>query len=104
MVIGALKCIHPEKYTDNSKYDVLTGNMYSIYIARLAEGLLDKADTVLETTTKERHSKLYAKTLAQMLRIGLGSAQQNLKTTTQVIIGHAVHPLTHRYMTDIIHG
>ena len=39
-----------------------------------------------------------------MRRIGLGPAQHNLKTTTQVVIRHAVHPLTRRYKTDIIHG
>ena len=63
-VIGALECNHPEKYTDNSKYGVLTGSISSIYTARLAEGLSDEAATVSAITTKERHSKVYAKTLA----------------------------------------
>ena len=60
-VIGALECNHPEKYTDNSEYDVLTGSISSIYTARLAEGLLDEAATLSSITTKEHHSKVNAK-------------------------------------------
>ena len=61
LVIGSLECIHPDKYNENSEYDVLTGSISSIYTARLAEGLLDEAATVSEITTKERHSKVDAK-------------------------------------------
>ena len=75
LVIGYIECNHPEKYTDNSEYYVLTGSISSIYTARLAEGLWDEVDTFSEITTKERHSKLDAKTLAQIWRIGLGPAQ-----------------------------
>ena len=81
-VIGALKCNHHEKYTDNSEYDVLTGIISGIYTERLAEGLSDEAATILSITTKERHSKIDAKTLVQICRIGLGPVQYNLKTTT----------------------
>ena len=83
-VIGALECNHPEKYTDNSEYDVLTGRISSIYTARLTEGLSGEVATFSEINTKERHSTVDAKTLAQKWRIGLGPAQQTLKTTTQV--------------------
>ena len=103
-VIGDLECNHPDKYTDNSEYDVLTGSISSIYTARITEGLLDEAATVLANTTKERHSKVDAKTLAQIWMFGLGPAQQTLKTTTQVGIRHDVHPLSCWYKTDIIHG
>ena len=75
LVIGALKCSHPDKYTDNSEYYVLTGRISIIYTTILAEGLLDEAAAVAEITTKERHSKVYAKTLAQIWRIRLGPAQ-----------------------------
>ena len=40
----------------------------------------------------------------QRWRIGLGPAQQTLETTSKVGIRHAVHSLTCRYKTDIIHG
>ena len=104
MVIGAIKFNYPEKYTDNSNYNILTGNISSIYTARLAEDLSGEAATVLEITTIERYSKVDAKKMAQRWRIGLGPAQHTLKTTTQVGIRHNFHPLTRRYMTDIIHG
>ena len=60
--------------------------------------------TVSKITTKGRHSKVDAKTLAQICRTGLGTVQQSLKTTTQVGVRHNVHPLTRRYKMDIIHG
>ena len=65
-VIGPLKCNHPEKYTDNSEYYVLTGRIYTIYTARLAEGLSYEAATVSVITTKYLHSKVDAKTLPQI--------------------------------------
>ena len=65
LVIGALECIHPDKYTENSEYDVLTGSISSIYTAILAEALSDEAAIALSITTKERHSKVNSKTLAQ---------------------------------------
>ena len=64
-VIVSLECSHPEKYTDNSEYDVLTGKNSSIYTARLAEGLSNEADTVSAIITKKRHSKVDAKILEQ---------------------------------------
>ena len=104
LVNGYLKYNHPEKDTDNSGYDVLTGRIYSIYTARLAEGLLDEADIVLSITTQECHSKVDYKTLVQRWSIGLGPKQHNLKTTTQVGIRHAVQPLTCWYKKYTIQG
>ena len=104
LVIGALECSHPEKYTDNPKYDVLTGSIYSIYTEILVKGLSDEAATVSATNTKYCPSKLDAKTLAQICRIGLGPAQNTLKTTTQVGVRFDVHSITRQYKTDIIHG
>ena len=102
-VIVYIKGIHHEKYTDNSKYDILIGRIYIIYTTRIVEGLLDEAATLSEITKKESHSKLDAKILVQIWRIGLRPAQYTLKTKTQVGIKHALHPLTCRYKTDIIH-
>ena len=44
LFIGDPECNRPEKCTDNSKYDVLTGTISSIYTEILAEGLSDEAD------------------------------------------------------------
>ena len=98
------QCSQPEKYNDNSEYDVLIGSISSDYTASLVEGLSDELATSSIITTKKRHSKVYAKTLAQRWRIGLGPAQQKLKTTAQVGVKPAVHPLTCQYKTYIIHG
>ena len=81
-VIGALECVQPQKYTDNSEYDVLAGSISSIYTARLAEGSSGDAATVSVITTNERHSKVYAKILVQKWRIKLDPAQKTLKTKT----------------------
>ena len=73
--MGDIECNYPEKYTYNSEYDVLIGIISNIYTARLVEGLSDEAATVLAITTKERHSKVDSKTLAQRCRIWLGPSQ-----------------------------
>ena len=64
----------------------------------------DKNIFISAITTNERHSKIDPKSLAQRWGIGLSSAGQTLKTTTQIGLRYAVHPLTRRYKTDIIHG
>ena len=46
------------------------------------EGLSDEAATVSEITTKECHSKVDAKILAQTSRIGLGPVKQTFEATT----------------------
>ena len=51
-----------------------------------------------------RQYKADAKTLAKIWRIRLGSAQQTLKTTTQVGVRHSVHLLTRQYTANIIIG
>ena len=51
-VIGYIEYNYPEKYTDNSKYNVLTGIISSIYTEILVEWLSDKAATVSEITMK----------------------------------------------------
>ena len=84
LTIGDIKYNHPEKYNDKSEYDVLTGSIYIIYTARLAEGLSDGDATASDITTEERHYKVHAKTLAQIWSIVLSSLHQTLKTTAQV--------------------
>ena len=104
LVIGYIECSHPDKYTNNSEYNILTGSISSTCTSKLAEGLFYEAAIVSEITTKEHHSKVVAKILSQIWKIKLGSSQQTLKTTTQVGVRHNVHPLTRLYKTGIIHG
>ena len=84
LFIEALECSHPEKYTDNSEYDVFTGRISSIYTVRLAEDLSYEAATVLTITTKARYFKVDSKTLVQRWRIWLDPAKQTIKTKTKV--------------------
>jgi hypothetical protein len=49
-----------------------------------------------------RHSSVSAEELARKWRIGLGTAQNTLKVTTQFGLRHAVHPLRRRYRTDLM--
>ena len=72
--------------------------------ARLAESISDEAAAISKITTNKRHSKVDAKTMAQIWRTRLGPVNQTLKTITQVEIRHAFHPFNRRYNMDIIHG
>jgi len=58
----------------------------------------------ISAVTEERHSKVGYSELARRWRISLDSAKQTLKTTTQIGVRTAVHPLTRRYKTGLIHG
>jgi hypothetical protein len=49
-----------------------------------------------------RHSSVTAEELSRKWRIGLYTAKETLKVTTQFGIRHAVHPLRRRYRTDIM--
>jgi hypothetical protein len=50
--------------------------------------------------TKTRHSQVSPEDLSRKWRVGIGTARQTLKATTQRGIRTAVHPLTRRYRTD----
>ena len=55
---------------------------------------------IVNTTSKNRHCNISPKSLLQNLRIGLNTARDTLKITTQQGICQAVHPITRRYQTD----
>ena len=55
---------------------------------------------IANTTSRNRHCDISPKSLSQKLRIGLNTARDMLKVTTQQGIRQAVHPITRRYRTD----
>ena len=55
---------------------------------------------IANTTSRNRHCDISPKSLSQKLRIGLNTAHDTLKVTTQQGIRQAVHPITRRYRTD----
>ena len=55
---------------------------------------------IASTTTSDRHCDISPETLSEKWRIGLKTARETLRITTQQGIRQAVRPLTHRYRTD----
>ena len=55
---------------------------------------------IANTTSKNWHCDISPESLLQKLRIGLNTAHDTLKVTTQQGIRQAVHPITRRYHTD----
>ena len=55
---------------------------------------------IANITSRNRHCNISTESLSQKLRIGLNTARDTLKVTTQQGIRQAVHPITRRYRTD----
>ena len=55
---------------------------------------------IANTTSRNRHCDISPESLSAKLRIGLNTARDTLKVTTQQGIRQAVHPITRRYRTD----
>ena len=55
---------------------------------------------IANTTSRNRHCDISPESLSAKLRIGLNTARDTLKVTTQQGIRQAVHPITRRYQTD----
>eukprot|EP00980_Cylindrotheca_fusiformis_P007870 scaffold1674_cov96-Cylindrotheca_fusiformis.AAC.1 len=51
-----------------------------------------------------RQSVITAERLAQQFNIGLETARNTLKVTTQKGLRSAVHPISRRYRTDLVRG
>ena len=58
---------------------------------------------IATVTAVERHSKHSPETLAKMWKIGLQTAKDTMRVTTQHGIRHALHPISRRYRVDHIH-
>ena len=83
----------------------------SVYTANPFKSILETSElgppvsSFVSAVTNERHTtKVGYRDLARRWNIGLESAKRTLQTTTQVGIRQAVHPLSRRYKTDLIHG
>ena len=55
---------------------------------------------IANTTSRNRHCDISPESLSEKLRIGLNTARDTLKVTTQQGIRQAVHPITRRSCTD----
>ena len=55
---------------------------------------------IANTTSRNRHCNISPESLSEKLQIGLNTARDTLKVTTQHGIRQAVHPITRRYRTD----
>ena len=55
---------------------------------------------IAKATSRNRHCDISAESLSQKLRIGLNTARDTLKVTTQQGIRQAVYPIMRRYPTD----
>ena len=57
---------------------------------------------IANTTSRNWHCDMSPESLSEKLRIGLNTARDMLKVTTQQEIQSAVYPITKRYHTDIM--
>jgi hypothetical protein len=120
-----VNCIRPDEpqlHLDEAEYDILLASCSAVYSegtliqrlissVRIASCYNDEEDlTDVETghrklaavDTRARHQALTVEEVSQKFGIGLETARQTLKATTQYEIRHAVHPLSRRYRTDIM--
>ena len=59
-----------------------------------------KTEWIANITSSDRHCDISPESLSQKLRIGLNTARNTLKVTTQQGICQAKYPITRRYRTD----
>ena len=59
-----------------------------------------RTEWIANTTSSDRHCDISPESLSQKLRIGLNTARNTLKVTTQQGICQAKYPITRRYRTD----
>ena len=98
--------IHPGKsnqtiFALNRKCEVM------ITLSRISPALVDddflqgleSCVCVSAVQTKSRHSEIRAHELALCWGIGIERVERSLKTTTQLGVQSAIHPLHHRYRT-----
>jgi hypothetical protein len=63
---------------------------------------VESAQSVGMLTSKTRHSAVSPEELSRKWRIGLETARNTLKATTQYGVRHATNPLRRRYRTDLL--
>jgi hypothetical protein len=77
---------------------ILSSIRVAIYLPDNPQGADTRAVSLLGSKT--RHLVVTAEELSRKWRVGINTARQTLKATTQRGIRTAVHPLTRRYRTD----
>jgi hypothetical protein len=112
----------PQLQMHEAEYDILMASCSAVYsdrtlIQRLVSSVNiascvedEEADTVEPNVarkaaaidTRARHTALSIEEVSRKFGVGLETARQTLKVTTQNGIRHAVHPLSRRYRTDIM--
>jgi hypothetical protein len=115
----------PQLSYGEAEYDILLASCSSVYSERtLVQRLVANVrvaswndDEVLHTDEQQqdepqrnvaavdiraRHTAITAEEISKKFGVGLETARNTLKATTQLGIRHAVHPLSRRYRTDIL--
>ena len=113
----------PQLKLDEAEYDILLSSCSAVYsertmIQRLVSSVRiascyedeteeekdnsEKPRNLAAIDTKARHMALSVEEVSRKFGIGLETARQTIKATTQFGIRHAVHPLSRRYRTDIM--
>ena len=95
--------LYPEYHL--SVASIISAMENNIYIHDMPPSniVLDPAQVpTISVTTNERHHKLTPESLSRKWNIGLKTARQTIKATTQLGIRSAVGPLTRRYRTDLL--
>ena len=113
----------PQLTYGEAEYDILLASCSPVYsertlIQRLVasvrialcyedddrDSLMNEAElrTIAAVDTRARHTALSVEEVSRKFGVGLETARNTLKATTQYGIRHAVHPLSRRYRTDIL--
>jgi hypothetical protein len=121
--IRAKRPEEPQLTYREAEYDILLASCSPVYsertlIQRLVasvriascyeeddkDSLMDEAElrTIAAVDTRARHTALSVEEVSRKFGVGLETARNTLKATTQYGIHHAVHPLSRRYGTDIM--
>ena len=86
---------------DAGDYCLLAGISTALTDETLLPRIIDNVH-IANTKSKNRHCDISPESLSQKLRIGLNTARDTLKVTTQQGIRQAVNPITRRYRTDLM--
>ena len=121
--IGAERPEEPQLQFGEAEYDVLLASCSAVYSERtLIQRLIasvrvvscyeDEEDSLMHEAAeprkmaavdiRARHTELSAEEVSKKFGIGIETARNTLKATTQHGIRHAMHPLSRRYRTDIM--
>eukprot|EP00980_Cylindrotheca_fusiformis_P021607 scaffold8458_cov76-Cylindrotheca_fusiformis.AAC.3 len=104
--VAMLKTMEELQIRFESEYDQVLRSCSSIHTSAWEENLMSKVQVTRVSAIKSdsRNSVITAERLAQQFNIGLETARNTLKVTTQKGLRSAVHPISRRYRTDLVRG